>query len=429
MNSLFGYAALDDFAYRDWLKAQLEEYSAEWIAAHQLSLKQTRQWPRAAVQARASVLKAVYGGDYHTDSFDVARLAGRVADGSERVWFWGDPEELRRIWNETAAGVERTVPRVGTVSVLDATAEFGAGHLEMCRSGSLSAVAATPFSVLRVFEFLQGDLDGNGPVDAIILVPRARASRDGIRGGEAVNRLHREKIRSSFWGFAPWYVMQGGFLEILEYREVLRERRAVLSALKLGSLFFCDESDRRYVEALLQHNLGNSGAQLVTLPSDGGTVEQSLAQLSDSPPDLRRFNHVTLAAQRSGRTPIGEALQLGADYASTVVRIDLADPASLGTQALLNKSGFTLTCFSPGKASRKGSRREMWGYWSRPNPELSLAPPFYWRESPPSVNDAVILDRLLAISTRSEASGLGAAGSGGRAGLPEQRRVLAPSER
>lgn len=394
MRNLFGHRVSAPAEYREWIESQLSEWSPEWLGNHQISPEESARISRSAVATRARILSAVYSGDYHTDAFDIERLAASVCNGTERIWFWGEPRELQRVRDSVDMDTPVLVPHVGTVSAIDASAEFGRGHLELCRSGSLSEVRATPFSLMRVLQFLRGELDGASTWHTLVLVPRVRRTSPAVRGGEAVNKLHRDKIRSCFLGFAPWYVMQGGYLEVLEYREVLRDRAAVLSALEdSAELFFAAELDRKYVASLLRLSFEATSLSLRTVQSSNAFLG-GFRLASSCPESLRDFNHATWLPGGSDCQTVRDLVLQGTSYACLVVRIDLRDSTLVSLQSELNRSGFILTCFSPGKNWIGEARSEMWGYWARPNGRWPLAMPYYHDVLSESPEEHIVLGQL-----------------------------------
>jgi hypothetical protein len=395
MNEIFCYPTLSNEDHAAFLAEQIATFTTEYFRDFQIGAEQSVNIAESAVVARARILSAVYGGDYHTDSFDIERLARQVRAGMERIWFWGEPEELRRLRSASAHAASEREIVAGTVSMLDASGEFGPGHIELCRSGSLTAVRATPFSLLRVLQFVRGEMSGPELPHTLVLVPRARAASPPIRGGEAVNKLHRERIRSRFFGFAPWYVMQGGILEVLEFREVHRDRRMVLDALEgNGPLFFSSASDMEYAQALLAMNYRADFARC-EIANGVNSTAGSYTPLTNCPESLRSYNHMTFAVDNAGTADsLDTVMRTNADVACLVVRIDLHNESHASAQRELNRAGFRLTCLSPSKRSPGSSRSETWGFWSRPSGRHRLAPPFYFDATPSTHWSEVVLGRL-----------------------------------
>ncbi|MBQ0933554.1 hypothetical protein KAK07_24715 [Ideonella sp. 4Y16] len=336
---------------------------------------------------RLGILRRVYAGEYFTDSFDIARLAQRVKESREFIWFWGRSAIVEAWCN----GIPDTPSScdMGTVSVIDSSEEFGPGMGEICRSGSMSAVHLKPYAVKRIIDFLSKKIPAlHEAFHTLLLVPRVRAAGDGIRGGKSVNTIHRKYIRSRFWGFAPWYVMQGGFLECLEYREVNRDRDDLLRGLlAFPTIHLLDADDRRFVESLFMLNLPQHAKALgfeVPLPSVG--TEARFELVCQAGEAIRQYNHraFSVASRLDGST--GFTLdQLEASIAETsctVVHLDISRPDSLEAQRALIERGYRLTCVRPprafiGEASTPSGGMPCYGSWAKPNLRWQIAAPHY----------------------------------------------------
>lgn len=356
---------------------------------------ETSRSPRVSVSARLDILRRVYRGDYHTDSYALERLADCVARGDELIWFWGESGEvakLRAAMRSRSGRLSRL--KLGTVSVIDSSQEFGDGSGELCRSGSMDRrLGAKVSSLWRVLSYMTGtDSAVCDRYHSLLLVPRVRRSSPGIRGGEAVNAIHRRYVQSRFWGFAPWYVMQGGVLEVLELRECNRDpgdvRRAVLRS---APWIFADEGESRFATALCEISLG-------ARPSLASAVVRAVPRFRaglffPSGRELRRFNPAFLRATGradSGGAPFDEKCRelTRAGAACSAVRLRLDEPRQAVAQIWLRRRGFRLTAIVPPKTTwvaRDGRRRSVqtppYGFWCRPRPGLKLELPFYVGES------------------------------------------------
>ncbi|UZK53923.1 hypothetical protein NEH16_06930 [Streptomyces drozdowiczii] len=192
-----------------------------------------RRNPLLAVRLRRSVLMRCYNGDYHTDVFDEARLAGRIADGWERVLFWGPEDQVSRVAELFHApgcppGSVLDGLSLGTHTSLPGEELYGRGHVEVARTGSTQgdSAGATEAILWDLGRILAGARKGE-VLHTLSCVPRNRRSAHGVPGGAAIHRLHTRAVGSRHWGVAPFYVMVGGSLELLDYREVSFEERYV----------------------------------------------------------------------------------------------------------------------------------------------------------------------------------------------------------
>ncbi len=339
--------------------------------------------PRTAIRARLAILLATYRGDYHTDSFDIERLCRRVERGEEAIAFWGDFECVHRLrsWlvgeSPDPSDGDLAELELGTATLLDVGEEIGVGHRELCRGGStchsVSAIGAIISSVLRPEKVLATRQDFH----TVISVVRNRQSKPGLAGGAAVHRLYTRELRSSFWGYAPWYVMQGGALELLDYREIYRDSDEVRSAiLATPALYVANAGEASFVVDLLELNLGALAlAPAVTSVADANPAE-GWRLVSHPQGELLAHNHVTAIPVSEGGLPLEDLLALPSvrDAACVAARLPLS-PDHISDQLRLGRHGFFLTAVSPPKQAAPDA--VFFGFWSRPRRDLTLAEPYY----------------------------------------------------
>jgi len=355
-------------------------------AVNFIAPERARANPLVAIRARLAVLLATYRDDYHTDSFDLERLCRRVEDEEEAIAFWGEPAAVARLggWLDSASAVpddsELARLELGTATSIDVGERFGPGHRELCRGGSVcrtvSSIGATLSSLLRFFA-----ADAHDDFHTIVSTVRNRRSEPDVAGGAAIHRLYTREIKSSFWGFAPWYVMQGGVLELLDYREIYRDGDAVHAAiLRGGPISLCDEDEANLVESLLELNLRPSALRpAVELGEATGSATSGWRLEVGEGDDLIAFNQVGVQPAPEDGLPLVELLNtpLARAAACVVARLPLS-AAHGADQALLRDHGFRLSAMSP----PKGVRREPFvGFWSRPRSGLGVAEPYYFGSS------------------------------------------------
>jgi hypothetical protein len=313
--------------------------------------------PHAAARLRLAVLLATYDGDYHTDAYAFDAIAERMSTGAERIVLWGDRQAIadarRQLSGSAAAG---PTPPLGTATVIDAAAELGPGYGEMCRTGSVSATVGAVAPILT--EVLE--LIGDGRWHTLASVPRNRASAPGIRGGAAIHRLHARAIGSSFRGLAPWYVMQGGALEVLDFREIPMDD-AVPDA---GPAVLADPDDAAYVDALLGGAAGEIGETAAGAPARW--AQRSVAEGERAWANPRFVRPEPDGAHASLEAALAAAET--APHSCVVVQLWLDEDTA--AQRELAGRGYVLGAVSPatGRVS---------GLWSRPHAGLPLAPPHY----------------------------------------------------
>lgn len=379
------------------LKFELSSFNNFNINYNYVSPIHSKEFPEKALKARLSILKNVYKNDYHTDSFDINRIIKRIQDGDELIWFWGSRSEVKNLFSYFHSNKDTLFPNLtlGTVTAINAKEEFGKGTAELCRSGSTdSTITGKPPIIYRTLEYLLNhETDLHNKYHTLCLVPRTRKSETGIRGGEAVKTIHTKYLRSRFWGYAPWYVMQGGVLEVLEYREINRNVQDVIKAIKSDELWYItDIEEAKFVKNLCLINFNISPKILNdTFELESRNVMGSLLSVKDE--NIKEFNHETIicgseeAIKSSKQYSFKEALsKLIKNVCSCkVIRLNLMNKTHTAIQREIRKLGFRLTMISPPKNSwhidDRGQRCEVnvpaYGFWCLPNKYLTIEPPYY----------------------------------------------------
>ncbi|WP_428262084.1 hypothetical protein [Haliangium sp.] len=351
----------------------------------------TSRNPEAALEVRLSVLRRTYRGDYHTDAFDIERLGRQIRSGDEAIWFWGEGAEIDRLRAVLEGGDGSRDLDLGTVTVLSGEGEFGEGHGELCRSGSQSRFSARGAIVYRTLGYVEErERWLRGRYHTLTLVPRNRPSTDEVRGGEAIHRIHSRYVQSRFWGFAPWHVMQGGVLEMLDHRESNRDPSDVVAGLEASAGWhFADADEAAYAEALCQVNFGLA-PPVVVAPAPRGTGGLAAKLHLPASAELTRYNHGALTVGADGADgagdEVGAALErlASTDVCSAVVSLPLDLAAAVPVQRMVAERGFRLTSIRPPKVTwllRDEQRREVrtgaYGYWCRPRADLEVVQPYY----------------------------------------------------
>ena len=354
---------------------------------------ESRMFPERALQLRLSVLLRTYGGDYHTDSFDLPRLAAQVRREDEAIWFWGAPAEIEQARAELRQPPDAPAPalEIGTVTVLSAETEFGPGHGELCRSGSMDrSIGAVAAIVHRMAGYHSGaDALMHERYHTLLLAARNRASGPSSRGGEAVQHIHCHYVQSRFWGIVPFYVMRGGVVECTELRESNRDPDDVRRALAGPSRWwFADSRDAAYAQALCRLNFGLSPA--VTARAGPPAPSASPARLLlPFRPSLISANHatvqpVTMTAPGLPSFPAAVEQAEESGVCCVAVHLRLDDAGQVGNQAWLAGRGYVLTAISPPKQTWRlldGTREPVSarasGIWCRIRPGQPVVLPHY----------------------------------------------------
>lgn len=362
------------------------------------------QNPLLAVRLRRSVLMRTYNGDYHTDVFDEERLADRVGDGIEQILFWGDVDDIALVADLLRSASDPS-PEVldalslGTHTTLPGSAHFGPGHLEVARtgsthSGSTVASAAILWDLGRVFS-LPGP---RTPVHTISCVPRNRRSVGWIPGGTAIHRIHTRLVCSWHWGIAPFYIMAGGFLELLDYRELSSEEATVPRGFaRRMPIYTSDKNSAELVRGLCRLNGFDPEVRIVSVSLSAPSAPENIA--ADGDPYGPRVVFIDYDdLQRSLTEAIDERGE-----ACTVAVCDLEDERSVWAQAVLLAHGFRLTYISPPKvvaasgAARIESAIPLRGGFCRIVTRAPLVAPYYLSGGPLDDVEKSLADKYHAL--------------------------------
>jgi hypothetical protein len=355
--------------------------------------------PMFATLLRRSILSRCYFGDYHADVHDEARLAQSVARGEQRILFWGEPDVVahveglaRRHGHPDMAALDGLA--MGTHTVLPGEVLYGAGHLEVARTGSTHgggdiAARAIGWDLGQV-------LAGDSPLPdfhTVSCVPRNRRSMTGVPGGVAIHRIHTRVLGTSHWGVAPFYMMAGGFLELLDYRELTVDDGAVTRGFAaLKATYLVDEGAANLVRALCRLNGFDVECRLSQVEAIRADGVPTLVPGAYSDPHGPRVTHVRLDH------PVEDLTVAVADRgeACSVAVCDLEDQRSLSVQAALLAQGFRLSYLSPPKvvarqAAALSERIPLRAGFVKIRSKVPLAQPFYLQGGPSDSREVALI--------------------------------------
>jgi hypothetical protein len=350
--------------------------------------------PLLAVRLRLSVLLRCYNGDYHTDVFDEERLAGRIADGSERVLFWGPEDHVARtagLFHAPGCPPEEVLDglSLGTHTTLPGEELYGPGHIEVARTGSTQgdSAGASDAILWDLGRVLAGARKGEA-FHTISCVPRNRRSAHGIPGGAAIHRLHTRAVGSRHWGVAPFYVMAGGSLEVLDYRELSSGDTYVSEGFAVcGTVHVSDAESASLVAGLCE--LNGFAVDIRTSQAEPLAPLGARTPATTGDPHGPRVVHMDLDTPESTLAEVvtnrGEAC--------TVAVCDLSDERSVPLQAALVQHGFRLTYISPPKLVplRTPRRIPLRGGFCRIRTSAPLAAPYYLEGGPLSAAEKTLV--------------------------------------
>jgi hypothetical protein len=380
---------------------------------HLVGADETARQAEMAARMRTSVLLRTYRGDYHTDSYDVARLAEKVRAGDELIWFWGAPTEITRFRELLESPPVDDVPplALGTSTTLSIETEYGGGYAEACRNGSMDTALGSKFPYIwNTYRYITGDEDAiNRRYHTLIGTSRNRASAAEVRGGEAIHRLTSHYLHYRFWGYVPFYVMQGGVLELLDLVECNRDQSDVLRALrKSPPWMFRRQVEADFATALTEMNFGVRPSTIVDPASTATDSERTRYRLlMPASADLLATNHVVVRPVRPDDDVAGltmaEALRQAAESGTccTAVHVDITDPECLNVQDQLVEREFVFSAMLPPKETwfeRGGVRHRVdtppTGIWVRPRPGIPVEQPYYRQRQSTYPAEAAVLGYL-----------------------------------
>jgi hypothetical protein len=380
-------------------------------ARHFVSASEVQRFPEVGVKTRLSILLRTYKDDYHTDSFDTQRLIQRIEAGTEAIYFWGAATETDRLRELLAGDSTDHLPELelGTSTTISVEEEYGPGYGENCRNGSVDRTVGAKASFAKI---LHGYISDPGNTlyrryHTIVGSARTRASTAEVRGGEAIHRISTRYLHGRMWGYSPFYVMQGGVLELTESIEINRDFEDVLNGLQNSPAWYIlSSSEAAFTTALCEMNFGHRPDIRSEGPaSPAEPWRYRLLMPADT--SLLATNHVALRRtyEQSGMplsTAIAKAEKTGT--CCIAVQVDLTDSAALDIQAMLAKQGFVLSAVLPPKRTwmvEGGQRRDITcaatGIWVRMRPDLPVAPPYYANEKGYTEAEASVLGYLRSV--------------------------------
>ena len=342
--------------------------------------------PALACRLRAAILQRTYRNDYHTDTSDIPRLAQAIREHKERVLFWGDPSVISEVRKWFTNGVtpsdgELKALDFGTASTLNMEDVYGPGYGEFSRTGSMcSNIAAAGPILADIQRVMQGDSEQFTAQHTFVALPRNRRTTAEVRGGAAVHRLHVRLIASAFWGLAPWYLMQGGVIEVLDYREIYRHPDLIASLNRsLGELWVDSEDSAEFVGNLLALNFGEEArsAMVPRIAEKGSGAAAGWQLCHTGPPNLRSFCPAIIRPADARGDELASLVNQASDAAATVVFVPLETPARASVQPWLSRNGFQLSAVVPAKPA-PGGRSPVLAMWCRPRSGVPWAKPYYF---------------------------------------------------
>ena len=341
--------------------------------------------PVLACLLRATVLQRTYGGEYHTDTQDTSRLAEAVRQGIERISFWGDPKAINQVKEWLSSGncpspESLRSMDIGTASVLDMSSIYGTGYGELSRTGSMCRDYSAESAILGdLSQILFGETGHFRTQHTFVALPRNRRSSADVRGGAAIHRMHVRSIGSAFWGIAPWYVMQGGLIEALDYREIYRDPELVIALnTAIRDVWVDSAGSEAFVRDLLTLNFGEEVLTSIRTRIAGKHTPHSSGWdvCPSAPRDLIPFCPAIIRPSSGQGMRLEEVVDQASNAAAIAVYVPLEEAEYASVQHWLADHDFHLTIVIPSKPLNN-TRTSLIGVWSRTRAGLSWWHPYY----------------------------------------------------
>lgn len=351
--------------------------------------EESRMAPEISFATRLQILMAAYNQDYHCPAMDPAINIAAIAEGKEHVIFWGDPESIATLRAVMRKGETRVSnAALGTATLF--SPNHAATHLphasqrfEIGRTASIASMAGSVPTIALLLQAIDGFF---GPCSTIYSTPRNRVGSARACPGAPIHRLHLRELRSSFWGFAPWYLMQDETVEWLDYREIYSDPKIVKRSLHEGGMLpLLSPIDVEYCRCLIQLNA--PGAESRWFPSAPQAKVSSSWMVSSylERQDVQMYNPIFIEQAPVGTegSPLEESLAR-LQYVSCSCKIIRApiNTVSGAEQAILASAGFRLNSIAPHFPIPGNSleRLSLVGFWTRCDPKRAIAEPYYFSD-------------------------------------------------
>lgn len=176
--------------------------------------------PAATYQLRQFVLALAYQTALPT-GLDAGSAA--IAEDTERVFFWGDAKAVSLTRSLLArrpgeAELREAAKFLGTATMAARTGQGSAPAWELTRTGN--AAPCRHQAAPALVHMCRTYLAEHGRSSSIYMTARNCWASSDVTSGIAIHRINQHALRSMFLGFAPWYVLEAGHIEILDYREI-----------------------------------------------------------------------------------------------------------------------------------------------------------------------------------------------------------------
>lgn len=326
---------------------------------------------KAALQT--TILIDVYDKTYPLG--DVKKAADQIKDWIQRVLFWG------------SSTLEIIEWKWWTLALIQDFSKWKK-TVEMCRAGSNFNQGGWVMAVRRLINyFLESELN------QIYATPRNCDSRYNIEGkeipwGRAIYKIFCRIPEMQFWGIAPWYIMPGEALELLDLRvltkkDLIREKIAQGTPLHIHSV-----QNRTIFWEIIQNNYWMRCSFDLSAPN--WVIDNFIFSAKyNSNPNLRKYNYTMFEMSAEWSVKLSNLTNYSLEIWSWVdlIKLDLFDPSNQIVQEYIEQLGFKMVSLFP-------EEDKLMGYWFK-SANHNYALPIYVSNMETSENKALKYQRAI----------------------------------
>ncbi len=315
---------------------------------------------------QAKILSKCYGNDYPGTSLDKNKNESQMSLNTQKTVFWAITEN------------EKNSELLGTSSMIDASHEFGEGFAEMGKSGSMGLGGAKYGYGRFLSEWTKGSY-GLDIFSSLITTVRNCPERPGklgsVKGGIAIRIMFLKYFEFEQWGIAPWYLMpddSDGSYEILDLLCRFRDKTANIDYVKDEEIAII-KNCQKILTNFIQQNYK-------LLPKYTTKNSDEILSWEIIPPSHKPDKNPLFMLPKSDGINFKQALGTinTSEHATAVIVLPLT-PSTLNDQQFLDKNGWILTGFIPGR--KNGSKSTPYkGMWTRLNSSRPIINPEYLSE-------------------------------------------------
>ncbi|QFR39010.1 hypothetical protein A9Q91_02135 [Candidatus Gracilibacteria bacterium 28_42_T64] len=307
------------------------------------------------------ILLSVYDKDYPVGN--TTKAIEQIRSGIQKVLFWSDSLDVLK----QGTG--------GTISLVKDETK-GNSTFEMCRAGSNINNGG---GYKAVFELYNCFLNSN--FNQLFATPRNCLDRENeegkkIPGGKAISLIYSRLKDVKFWGIAPWYIMPGNTMELLDLRiftknDLVRERLT-----KGDKLYIFSDKYKSVYEEMIDNNYGieNVISSLGKLSKQKKIGEYNFFIEYDDNEHTSNYTYSSVKVSNKGEHSIDmiETILSTLKSKVSIFKLNLFDSSNVLLQEYLDTHGYVLVSLFP-------ESNQMIGYFVK-SENKKYALPYYYGE-------------------------------------------------